>query len=69
MVIRLPPDIVTALAERARQHGVAPEEFVLDVLRERLLSQDEWERRLFGAAIDCDVSAPDSALGSYGLYE
>jgi len=30
---------------------------------------DEWERRLFAAAIDCGVSVPDSALSSDGLYE
>ncbi len=31
--------------------------------------QDEWERRLFGTAIDCGVSVPDWALSSDGLYE
>jgi hypothetical protein len=31
--------------------------------------RDDWERRLFGAAIDCGVSIPDSALSSDGLYE
>ena len=30
---------------------------------------DEWERRLFGAAVDCVVSVPDAALSSDGLYE
>jgi hypothetical protein len=30
---------------------------------------DEWERRLFAAAVDCGVSVTDSALSSDGLYE
>jgi len=45
-------------------------------LRDRFLSKappveprDEWERRLFEAAIDCGVSVSDSALSSDGLYE
>jgi hypothetical protein len=32
-------------------------------------ARDEWERRLFGAALDCGVSVPDSALSSDGLYK
>ena len=31
--------------------------------------RDDWERKLFGAAIDCGVSVPDWALNSDGLYE
>jgi uncharacterized protein (DUF433 family) len=31
--------------------------------------RDDWERRLFGAALDCGVSVPDCALSSDGLYE
>jgi antitoxin VapB len=31
--------------------------------------QDDWEQRLFDAALDCGVSVPDSALSSEGLYE
>lgn len=31
--------------------------------------RDDWERRLFGAALDCGVSVPDSALSSDRLYE
>jgi hypothetical protein len=76
MVINLPPPLEAALAEQARRRGVAPEALALDVLRERFLPKvppveprDDWERRLFGAAIDCGVSVPDSALGSDGLYE
>ena len=76
MTITLPPQIESALAEQARRRGVAPEAFALDVLRRQLLPPapaidpaDEWERRLFGAAIDCGVSVPDAALSSERLYE
>ena len=76
MVITLTPPLEAALSEQARRRGVAPEALVLEALRERFLPapspnepRDEWERRLFGAAIDCGVSVPDSALSSDGLYE
>lgn len=76
MIINLPPQLEVALREQARRRGVTAETLVLDTLRDRFLPdvppvepQDEWERRLFGAAIDCGVSVPDSALSSEGLYE
>ena len=76
MVVNLPPQLEAAISEQARRHGVAPEALALDALRERFLPnappvepRDEWERKLFGAAIDCGVSVPDSALSSDGLYE
>ena len=76
MVIKLTPQLEAALNEQARQRGIAPETLALDALRERFLPkkyavepQDEWDRRLFEAAIDCGVSVPDSALSSDGLYE
>ncbi len=75
MVINLTPQLEAVLAEQARQRGVAPEDLALDVLRDRFLPkaavepQDDWERQLFGAALDCGVSVPDSALCSDGLYE
>jgi hypothetical protein len=76
MVINLPSELEAALARHARQRGVAPEALALDVLRERFISkapvvepQDEWERKLFAAAIDCGVSVPDRALSSDGMYE
>jgi hypothetical protein len=75
MVITLPPQLESALAAQARQRGIAPEELALDVLRRHLLPvappvpADEWERRLFAAAIDCGVSVPDAALSSDGLYD
>ena len=76
MLINLPPQLDAALSEQARRRGIAPETLALDALRERFLPKlpaveprDEWERRLFGAALDCGVSVPDSALSSDGLYE
>jgi hypothetical protein len=76
MVINLTPKLEAALSEQARRRGVAPEVLALDALRDRFLPKvppveprDDWERRLFEAAIDCGVSVPDSALSSDGLYE
>lgn len=76
MVLKLTPQLEAALSQQARSCGVAPEVLALDVLRERFLPsvppvepQDDWERKLFGAAIDCGVSVPDSALSSDGLYD
>lgn len=76
MVIHLTPKLEAAMNEQAQRRGVAPEALALDVLRDRFLPdapaiepRDEWERRLFGAALDCGVSVPDSALSSDGLYE
>jgi hypothetical protein len=66
----------SALSEESRKRGIAPEVLALDTLRDRFLPkaaaiqpQDEWERRLFGAALDCGVSVPNWALSSDGLYE
>ncbi len=72
MVIKLTPQLEAALQEEARQRGVAPEDLAVDALRKRFLPiepGDDWERKLFGAAIDCGVSVPDSALSSDGLYD
>jgi hypothetical protein len=76
MVIKLTPQLEAALSEQARRLGVAPESLALETLRNRFLPgappvepRDDWERKLFGAAVDCGVSVPDSALSSDGLYE
>ena len=76
MTITLTPQLEAVLSEQARRRGTDPEVLALDALRERFLPdsavlepRDEWERQLFGAAIDCGVSVPDSALSSDGLYE
>jgi hypothetical protein len=75
MSITLPPQLESALAARARECGMDPEALAVEVLRRQLLPvalpvpADEWERRLFAAAVDCGVSVPDAALSSDGLYE
>jgi hypothetical protein len=76
MVITLGPELEAALNELARREGVAPKDLALNALRERFLAaasplqpQDEWERRLLGAATACGVSLPHSAVSSEGLYE
>jgi hypothetical protein len=63
------------LDAQARRQGVTPEALTLDILRRHLLPAtplvpaDEWEKRLFEAAVDCGVSVPDAALSSDGLYD
>ena len=75
MVVTLDPKLEAALKEQADRKGVAPEELVLIVLRERLLAaaplepRDDWERGLLDAARSWGVSLPDAALSSEGLYE
>jgi predicted transcriptional regulator len=75
MVITLGPELEAALNELARRQGVAPEVLALNALRERFLAaaalqpRDEWERGLLGAARECGVSLPDSAVSSEGLYD
>lgn len=72
MVITLGPELEAALSEVAHQQGIALEALALKVLCEQFVGlppHDEWERRLFGAAIDCGASVPHSALSSEGLYE
>jgi hypothetical protein len=76
MVINLTPELEAAVVEQAQRCGVIPEVLALEALRERFLPKvppveprDDWERKLFRAAIDCGVSVLNSALGSDGLYD
>ncbi len=76
MIINISSQLEAALTEQARRFGMAPEALALQTLQDRFLPKgplveprDDWERRLFEAAIDCGVSLPDSALSSDGLYE
>jgi len=75
MVVTLDPRLEAALKDQANHHGLAPEEFVLQLLRERLIAaaplepRDEWERELLEAARPWGVSLPDAALTSEELYE
>ena len=76
MVVKLSPELESALNQEAHRRGVDPEALALDALRERFLTaaappppQDEWERRLLGLARNCAVSLPDTALRREALYE
>jgi hypothetical protein len=76
MVIRLDDELENTLNHSAHQQGVAPEDLALNTLRERFLAstppvqpRDEWEQRLMGAASDCGISLPHSAVSSEELYE
>ncbi|MFO0966992.1 MAG: hypothetical protein U0793_15595 [Gemmataceae bacterium] len=73
MVVNVDPTLEAALKAEASRHGIAPEELVLKVLRERMCAanlpqpRDEWERALFEAARPWGVSFPDTALSSRAL--
>ena len=73
LTLSLPVKLASALEAEATQRGVAPEVLAIEALSHRFSPDvepiDEWERRLFGAAIDCGVSVPHDALSSDGLYE
>jgi hypothetical protein len=76
MVITLGPDLESALNDLAHKQNVAPEDLALNALRERFLvpairiqPQDDWERRLLGAATNCGVALSHEAVSSEGLYE
>ena len=74
MTITLSPELETSLNEAARRRGVAPQSLAEEILRERLRPQpiepqDEWERRLFGAARDYGVSLSNEALSRENLYD
>ena len=72
MVLNLTPPLETAINEQAKKRGVDPEKLAIDALRDRFLpieSRDEWERKLFDAAVDCGFSPPDSALSREALYD
>jgi hypothetical protein len=76
MTIDLDPKLESALNDSARRRSLAPEEIVVDILRERLLvapastaAGEDWVRRLLGAAKDYGVSLPAEALTSDGMYE
>jgi hypothetical protein len=76
MVIKVESDLETALNAEAQRRGVSPETLAVDALRQRFLPrplpfepQDEWERGLLEAAIDCGVSLPDSAFSREELYD
>lgn len=76
MSITLDPDPEARLKELPAKQGMSPEAVALGALRQQFLQaipevvpQDEWERRLFDAAIVCGVSPPLEAMTSEGQYE
>jgi hypothetical protein len=76
LVITLEPELEVALKQAALRRGVAPDQLVLDALRQRFLHgaapavpDVEWEPRLVGMARECGVSLPDTALSRRALYE
>jgi len=75
MVVTLEAKLEAALKEQAFRRGIAPEELVVDVLRERFVGavtlelRDEWERGLLEASRPWGVSLSDAALSSEGLYD
>ena len=75
VVVTLPPQLAFVLVEQAKKKGIDPESMALELLRRQLLPTglpapiDDWERRLFDAAIDGGVSVSNSVLSSEELYE
>lgn len=75
MIVTLDPTLEAALKDQANREGLAPEEFALQVLRERLIAaaplapRDEWERELLEAARPWGVSLSDAALTREELYD
>ena len=79
MTIALTPDLEQKLARKAQELGTTPEHLVLRKIQEEFAGttqrtqpfepQDEWERRLLGIGIACNVSLSNEAVSSEGLYE
>jgi len=74
MTITLDAELEASLHEAARKRGIAPDQLAEEILRERLQRppiepQDEWERRLFGAARDYGVSLSNEALSREIIYD
>jgi len=76
MVIQLTPQLQAILAEEASKLGVTPEQLAIAALQERfppkvppVIPQDEWERRLFGAALNLGFSPPREWFTSENYYD
>ena len=75
MVLDLPQQLESALAEHADRRGVSPAALARDILERHLLQTaapvalDDWERGLLAAARDCGVSLTDADLSSDGVYD
>lgn len=75
MTITLDSELETRLQALAEKQGVSPEALAQNMLQRalgvapKLEPQDEWERRLFEAAVDCGVSLPNEAFLAENLYD
>lgn len=75
MTIQIDEDLASSLRIWAECEQVDPATLAIHALRRRFLiapkvqPKNDWERRLFGAAIDCGVSLSDEAVSSEGIYE
>ena len=77
MRIELSPALFAMSQARAAQLQIGPSVFAERILRQHLAKlsgelptpQDEWERSLLNAAIDCGVSFSDEDVSSEGIYD
>ena len=75
MYVSLSPEIETAVEERARKHGISPEEFVQETLRQHLgleaslKEEEDWETLLERVGTPAGVSLTDEMTGSDALYD
>jgi hypothetical protein len=76
MVITPDPELEAALTAAAQKRGVTPDALALEALRQKFLPrplpfepQDEWERGLLEAAIDCGVPHPDTTYSREEIYD
>ena len=76
MTITLPPDLESAVVQRARENGISAEALVISAVRAQMdesprlpQPRDDWERLVLSLGTNCGVSLPPEALTSEGLYE
>lgn len=77
MTIQLSSELAAVLQAEAARNNVAPQVLLETILQEhfatrptgKLTPQDEWERRLIGAAVDYGVSLSNEAVSSEGIYD
>jgi hypothetical protein len=74
--ITLPTELERVAIEQARRAGKSPQDFVLAILRQSLLSPSstpaiaqQWHQKLTTVAVDCGTSLSNDALSSTGLYD
>jgi hypothetical protein len=60
---------IAALQERFPAHTPLASDTAKEQKPSPLVPRDEWERRLFAAAVECGVSPPLEAMTSEGLYD